>query len=177
MNDIWTGANHAHNSQWAEFLEELVAEGKLLQASFSGPRDKSQETSRKLTVRPIKLKDGLYYQFERQANNKAYHDNVPAALLKERLEAAMAQYRQALFKTPEADVQALANKKGELSLLHDGRAVPQRTGPRHQPDPQGRFLRRPGGVRRRIGEGARRGGARLPGRPARPDGQRTREQP
>ncbi|MFC5530866.1 class I SAM-dependent methyltransferase [Cohnella yongneupensis] len=117
MNDIKTSASRTRSAEWEDFLDELVSEGKLLQASFSGPRDKSLERSRKLTVRPIKLKNGLFYQFESQLNNKAYHDNVPAERLKEQLQAAMSQYKQALIKTPDADVQVLANKKGALSLL------------------------------------------------------------
>lgn len=101
--------------EWEEFVEELALPGKLIQATFSAPRDKDQ--SRKITVRPIKLKNGIHYQFESQINNKAYHDNVPADRLGVRLRAVMSQYKQALFKTPEADVQVLANKKGALSLL------------------------------------------------------------
>ena len=117
MTDKQIPAKGGRSAEWEAFLDELAAESKLLQASFSGPRDKGPEASRKLTVRPIRMKNGLFYQFERQVNNKALHDNVPADRLKERLDAAMAQYKQALFKTPEADVQVLANKKGALSLL------------------------------------------------------------
>lgn len=117
MNDVRTGMKAGQSAEWAAFVNGLGAEGTLLQATFSGPRDKSPETSRKLTVRPIRLKSGLFYQFESYVNNKAYHDNVPLDQLRERLEAAMAGYKQALFKTPEADVQVLANKKGALSLL------------------------------------------------------------
>lgn len=117
MTDMKTGAKSARSPEWDEFLDELAEEGKLLQASFSGPRDKSPDASRKLTVRPIRLKNGLFYQFERQAGNKALHENVPADRLKERLNETMAGYKQALFKTAEADVQVLGNKKGALTLL------------------------------------------------------------
>lgn len=117
MTDLKTGAKKAGSPEWDDFLDELAAEGKLLQASFSGPRDKGPDASRKLTVRPIRLKNGLFYQFERQVHNKALHENVPADRLKERLDETMAGYKQALFKTAEADVQVLANKKGALTLL------------------------------------------------------------
>jgi SAM-dependent methyltransferase len=105
------------SSAWLEFLEELVLEGQLLQASFSAPRHKDDDTARKLTVRPIKLKAGLFYQFERQQPNKVFHENVAADRLKEELQSTMERYKQALFKTPLADVQVLVNKKGELSLV------------------------------------------------------------
>ncbi|MBO9598445.1 MAG: SAM-dependent methyltransferase, partial [Cohnella sp.] len=117
MTDFQKNPNRNRSVEWEEFVNELAEPGKLLQASFSGPRDKGSDNARKITVRPIKLKSGVHYQFESQLNNKAYHDNVPADRLKDRLSAVMSQYKQALFKTPEADVQVLANKKGALSLL------------------------------------------------------------
>lgn len=117
MTDIQNNPNRNRSAEWDDFVNELAEPGKLLQASFSGPRDKGSDISRKITVRPIKLKNGVHYQFESHLNNKAYHDNIPAERLKDRLNAVMSQYKQALFKTPEADVQVLANKKGSLSLL------------------------------------------------------------
>jgi len=103
--------------EWEQFLDKLAVEGDLLQASFSGPRRKDGDAARKLTIRPVKLKNGSFYQFERLQQNKAFHENVPADQLKGKLQSVMAEYRQALFKTAEADVQALANKKGAISLI------------------------------------------------------------
>ncbi len=107
----------ARPTEWLDFLEDTVSRGQLLQASFSAPRRKDDDTPRKLTVRPIKLKAGLFYQFEHYQHNKVYHNNVSAELLKGQLLAAMERYKQALFKTPDADVQILVSKKGALSLL------------------------------------------------------------
>lgn len=106
-----------HSPEWLDFLEELVQEGQLLYASFSAPRRKDDDTARKLTVRPIKLKTGLFYQFERQNQNKVFHENIAADRLKVLLLSTMERYKQALFKTPLADVQVLANKKGVLSMV------------------------------------------------------------
>ncbi|TFE25774.1 class I SAM-dependent methyltransferase [Cohnella luojiensis] len=108
---------NAQSQEWLAFLEEIVAEGRLIQASFSSPRRKDDDTARKLTVRPIKLKSGLFYQFERYQSNKVFHENVAPDQLKEQLQSAMDRYKQVLFKTPDADVQVLANKKGALSLV------------------------------------------------------------
>lgn len=105
------------SKEWLDFLKEITSKGMLLQASFSAPRNKGDETPRKLTVRPIKLKTGLFYQFEYQQNNKVFHDNVAAEQLNAQLIITMERYRQALFKTPDADVQILVSKKGALSLL------------------------------------------------------------
>ncbi|MFC5704378.1 class I SAM-dependent methyltransferase [Cohnella faecalis] len=102
---------------WLAFVGKTVAEGQLLQATFSQPRRKDGDIAAKLTVRPIAMKNGTFYQFESLQGNKAYHDNVPAEQAEAQLIETMAAYKQALFKTPEADVQVLANKKGELTLL------------------------------------------------------------
>ncbi len=113
----------ARQQEWNDFLEEIVTEGHLLQASFSSPRRRDDDTPRKLTVRPIKLKTGLFYQFERHQLNKVFHENVPSERLKEQLQSAMERYKQALFKTPDADVQVMANKKGALSLIVHSKAT------------------------------------------------------
>ncbi|MCD9026000.1 class I SAM-dependent methyltransferase [Cohnella silvisoli] len=120
----------AQPGEWLDLLEEIATEGQLIQASFSAPRRKDDDTPRKLTVRPIKLKTGLFYQFERHQNNKVFHENVSPEKVKEQLQSTMERYKQALFKTPDADVQVLANKKGQLSLITHAKeskreAVPQ----------------------------------------------------
>ncbi|MCC3375806.1 SAM-dependent methyltransferase [Cohnella sp. REN36] len=99
-------------------LRTEVEEGRLLQATLSQPRRKDAEVARKVSVRPIRLKDGLHYQFERQLGNKAYHDNLAPAAAKEKIARLLADdYRQALLKTPEADIQVLISKKGKPALL------------------------------------------------------------
>jgi SAM-dependent methyltransferase len=109
--------NNDQPNEWPELLDLIASEGQLIQASFSSPRRNNEATPRKLTVRPIKLKTGLFYQFEHQRDNKAYHENIAAEQLKSQLQATMDQYKQALFKTPSADVQILVSKKGALSLI------------------------------------------------------------
>lgn len=105
------------SKQWLTYLEEIVSQGRLLQATFSNPRRKDGDIARKLTVRPIKLKNGTSYQFERRIENKVFHENVAPDSVTKKLVSVMELYRQALIKTPEADVQVLADKKGALSLL------------------------------------------------------------
>jgi len=103
--------------EWFALLDTMTTKGQLVQASFSAPRRKDDDTSRKVTVRPIKLKADLIYQFERHHDNKVFHENVAPDQLREQLQLTMERYKQALFKTPEHDIQVLANKKGTLSLI------------------------------------------------------------
>lgn len=110
--------NVGMSAEWSEFVERLAMDGSLVQASFSNPRGSAGAGApARLAVRPVRLKGGLVYQFARQRNNQVFHENVAAERLPEALTAAMDEYRQALFKTPEADVQVLANKKGKFTLI------------------------------------------------------------
>ncbi|THF77505.1 class I SAM-dependent methyltransferase [Cohnella fermenti] len=109
-------------SELDTFLEETVAGEKLLQATLSQPRSKGDEAARKVTVRPVKLKSGLRYQFEKLVGPKALHSNLtPDEAAREIARMLEAEFRQALFKTAEADVQVLVSKKGKPALL---RAAP-----------------------------------------------------
>lgn len=115
--------------EWIAMLDEFAAKGNLIQAVFSSPRRKDPDAPRKLSVRPVSLKSGPVYQFERLQNNKAFHDNVSAAELRERLASEMENFKQALFKTDEAEFQVLANRRGELAAssrsVAEKRAAPQ----------------------------------------------------
>jgi SAM-dependent methyltransferase len=108
--------------EWMDFLDEVIAEDNLIQATFSSPRSKDETVSRKLTVRKVKLKNGIFYQFERQHTNKAFHDNVAQDRLREALQSAIGQYKQALFRTTDSEVQVLVSKKGAISLVARNRA-------------------------------------------------------
>lgn len=119
---------HHEGQDWQAFLRDTAAGGRLLQATFSQPRRKDGLTAKKTSVRPLQMKNGMFYQFERLRDNKAFHANVPIDEAGDRLVEAMAEYRQALVKTPEADVQLLASKKGKVAMLRGkptGKAEPR----------------------------------------------------
>ncbi len=100
-----------------QWIEQATADAKLLSATFSQPRRKDGSISRKVTVRPIRQKSGMVYQFEKLVGSQAFHENVPQHEAAARLIATMVDYRQALLKTPEADTQLLASKKGAVAML------------------------------------------------------------
>jgi SAM-dependent methyltransferase len=65
----------------------------------------------------VKLKEGLRYQFESHFANKVTHLNLQAGEAAERLIGLLAsEYRQALLKTEDADVQLLLNNKGKATV-------------------------------------------------------------
>ncbi|MDI4647562.1 class I SAM-dependent methyltransferase [Cohnella hashimotonis] len=100
-----------------DLVRGAIEEGKLIQATVSQPRSKSEET-RKIAVRPVLLKGELRYQFERFAGAKALHQNLaPGEAAAELLRLVERDYRQALLKTPDNDIQILVNKKGKAVIL------------------------------------------------------------
>lgn len=104
--------------QWQQDIHHWLSNGELLQATLSQLRRKDGDASPKTVIRPVQLKNGLHYQFEYHFANKVTHDNVAADLAADQfIELLHQNYRQALVKTPEADVQLLFNKKGKATLL------------------------------------------------------------
>lgn len=103
---------------WKQKIAEWVEGGGLIQATLSGLRRKDGSAAPKTLIRKVQLKNGLHYQFEYHYANKVTHDNVAEDKAPERIaELIEDNYKQALFKTPEADVQMLFNKKGKATLL------------------------------------------------------------
>ncbi|WP_332310249.1 hypothetical protein [Paenibacillus sp. P22] len=97
---------------WEQTIGEAAERGELLQASMSGLRRSSDEVAPRTVVRPVKLKSGFRYQFESHHKTKVLHENLDPEAAAARIVLLMKEhYRQAIFKTPEADLQLLLNKK------------------------------------------------------------------
>ena len=101
----------------SELLGKLAAEESLILAVFGGPRKKSQPV-RKVSLRPVLLKDALHYQAEYTYEKKVTHEN----LLPEEVEAFAERQLQNGFKqadifSTEADYTVLANKPDHEKIL------------------------------------------------------------
>lgn len=104
--------------QWQQDITKWISEKELLQATLSQPKRKDGTAAPKTVIRPIEMKNGLFYQFEYHFANKVTHDNIEESKAAERAIGLLQEnYRQALVKTPEADVQLLFNKKGKAAVL------------------------------------------------------------
>lgn len=104
--------------QWQADLQQWVAGGELRQAVFSQLRRKDEDMPHKTAIRAIELRGALHYQFEYHSNNKVTHENVPQAEAAGKMASWLeGRYKQALFKTADADVQILFNKKGKAAVL------------------------------------------------------------
>ncbi|SFF29471.1 Methyltransferase domain-containing protein [Paenibacillus catalpae] len=104
--------------EWQDQIQKIVEAGELLQGTLSQLRRKDSAAASKTVVRPVQLKNGLHLQFEYHYSNKVTHDNVKPELAGARMiELLEGDYKQALFKTTNADIQLLFNKKGKATLL------------------------------------------------------------
>ncbi|XEC93596.1 SAM-dependent methyltransferase [Paenibacillus tarimensis] len=103
---------------WEQQVEEWIRERQLIHATLSQLRRKDGEDVPKTVIRPVKLKNGVFYQFEYHAANKVTHDNLsPDEAAAKAVRLLNGVYRQGLFKTEDADVQLLFSKKGKPALL------------------------------------------------------------
>lgn len=104
--------------QWQQDICRLTETGGLLQGTLSQLRRKDGDAAPKIIIRPVQLKNGLHYQFEAHYANKVIHNNwLPEDAGPKLVELLGEQYRQALLKTQEADIQLLLSKKGKPTLL------------------------------------------------------------
>jgi SAM-dependent methyltransferase len=98
-------------------LRDMFEGLSLTRAVLSKPR--SRELPPKVTVDPVDLRGETAYRFTTHLADRATHENLPANGARERLGTLLADYRQALLQTAEADWQVL----GETVL----RRPPSRT--------------------------------------------------
>lgn len=103
---------------WEQELRGWMLRHEVSRATLSMPRRKDGGTAARTVVRPVRLKEGVRYQFEYHAAGKVTHENLPAAEAADRIVSLLeGAYRQALLKTPEADVQLLLSRKGKAAML------------------------------------------------------------
>ncbi|MDF2717064.1 MAG: SAM-dependent methyltransferase, partial [Paenibacillus sp.] len=101
-----------------EVLREAVAAGTWTQAVLSQPRKGGGATADKVKIKPVLLKNGLHYQFAHYTGTKVLHENVaPDRTAARAGELLLAQYKQGLLQTSDADYHILFNKKGEAAVL------------------------------------------------------------
>lgn len=98
-------------------LQPWLTAGTLYQAILSSPKTKGEQIANKIVMRPVQLKEGLFYQFESYYSNKVLHQNVPATDAAETLLPLIQdQYKQTLIKEKSTHLHILTNKKGQLSI-------------------------------------------------------------
>ena len=97
-------------------LQNYIENNELiLKVIASNPRDR--EKASKLRVRPIRGKEGLFYQVERFAGTKVFHTNLrPEELPDYLVRAAGEEFRQIELETQLHRTTALISKKGKVTV-------------------------------------------------------------
>lgn len=103
--------------QLEQELTEWIEEDSLYQVILSSPKSKGDEVAKKIIVRPVQLKQGLYYQFESYYANKVLHENVsPIETVEKLMQHIIDQYKQTHIKQKNCQLHILTNKKGQLTI-------------------------------------------------------------
>lgn len=103
--------------QWMNLIREVILKEKLIAATFSGPAEKKHQPY-KITLRPLKLKQGGFYQITEHFSDKALHKNLsPPACIDLIQEQLLVQYKQAVLLCVDKNYQILKGAKGNYKLL------------------------------------------------------------
>ena len=85
--------------------------------TLSEATGKAEEDARKVTIRPILLRNQRLYQFEYRYAQKVKHENLKSGETKGRILDLMAKaFRQGYFYTNEGDFHAAVNMQGKVTI-------------------------------------------------------------
>ena len=91
-----------------ELLRRLFDDELLTRAVLSKPRGAGPAA--RVIIEPVALRGAAAYRFTSHLADRATHRNLPPEAARERLEQLLADYRQALLQSSEADWQVLGAK-------------------------------------------------------------------
>ena len=103
-------------SELQELLEQILDQ-ELIQLILSNTRDAAQ--GEKLKVRPVLIKEKLYFQETLYLGTKVFHTNRRKEDMKQRLEACLEKdglFRQAQIHCESMDAVVLVSRKGAISI-------------------------------------------------------------
>lgn len=96
-------------------ITHLIKNQEFIQAILSNPKNKT--FPKKITVRPVKVKNTLYYQFSYQKQEKVIHENITSEQCSDLLVQWLRDYKQAFIHSQDRDYHILVNKKGQPTIL------------------------------------------------------------
>ncbi|MGL5545101.1 MAG: SAM-dependent methyltransferase, partial [Cetobacterium sp.] len=91
------------------FIENINS-NKFIRAIFSNPS--KDNPYKKINLKPVKIKDELFIQFESFKDNKAFHKNYSLEECYNSLNDTIKDFKQILISTTDEEIQVLQNKKG-----------------------------------------------------------------
>lgn len=101
-----------------ELINNSLQENKFIYGVFTTPRNKSEIPYKKITVRPISIKNENVIQFEKFTDKQAFHENYTyAEAADEIVNLIVHQYRNINIFTEDADYQLMVSKKGSVKVI------------------------------------------------------------
>lgn len=101
-----------------EIIKSNLAENKFLYGVFTTPRNKSDNPYKKITVRPIFIKNENMIQFEKFTEKQAFHDNCTYSMAADEIiNLIINEYRNINIFTEDADFQLMVSKKGTVKII------------------------------------------------------------
>jgi SAM-dependent methyltransferase len=103
-------------NELSDILIDLFKES-IISITLSDLRDKQLLIS-KIIIRPIELKENIYFQVSSHFKTKVEHKNITLENTIKFIEQELKNsYKQAIFQTEENDILLLLSKKGKLTVL------------------------------------------------------------
>ena len=100
-----------------QIIEQCILENKFIYGIFTTPRKKMENPYKKITARPVILKDEKVIQIEKYTDTKVFHENVSSenagVLL---VELIRNEYRNINIFTEDSDYQFIVSKKGSVKM-------------------------------------------------------------
>ena len=96
---------------------EIIKNKSLINALFSNVRNKNETLYNQVKIKPVLIKDELYYQFEYIFQTKVTHENVSPEDVVERIITLSTTMKQLNVYTINNDYQVLISKKLKITIL------------------------------------------------------------
>ncbi len=101
-----------------EIIRNSILDNKFIYGVFTTPRNKSENPFKKITARPIVIKDKKMIQLEQYTETKAFHENMPYEKAADKIiDMIKNDYRNINIFTESSDYQFLVSKKGSIKMI------------------------------------------------------------
>ncbi|MGL4424833.1 MAG: methyltransferase, partial [Cetobacterium sp.] len=91
-------------------FKENINNNTFIKCIFSNPVKNNEY--KKINLKPVKIKEEIFIQFESFKDNKAFHKNSSLTEVLNLLEETINSFKQILLTTTDEEIQILQNKKG-----------------------------------------------------------------
>lgn len=100
-----------------EIIRNSILDNKFIYAVFTTPRNKVENPYKKITARPVIMKDKKMIQLEQYTETKAFHENMTCEKAADKIVNLIKnEYRNINIFTESSDYQFLVSKKGSIKM-------------------------------------------------------------